>query len=286
MEGDLSLNNRDFPEEEFITTGDIGTLNTEKPIRSVSQFLQYSRCAKQYKYIYRDKATRRSSLSMLCGSTVHKAIEVFLKSRLEKGLTLTEIEIKKEVMDYWNINIPHITRQHNEDPEQLLIEANKLIGVVYPWLLDQRPLYSELQIVHDDPNKPFVLRGIIDYIDEDHKLIDFKTSSKTPAQTYRNSGVYKLSFDHELQLTIYKWLFEQNKNVEIKQTSVIYLVKNEDPKLIEVVGKIDKIKTDSALKWLEEIEKYICMGAFPSNRPSFFCSSKLCSFWEICTGLT
>jgi CRISPR/Cas system-associated exonuclease Cas4 (RecB family) len=104
------------------------------------------------------------------------------------------------------------------------------------------------------------VRGIIDIIDDDGRIIDIKTSSRRPS---------KVSSDHAFQLATYTHLLGQEVS---GATRIDSLVATKDPQLV----LIDHAPGESGRKLVEQIYPLVAEGInnglFIPNRASTLCS--------------
>ena len=113
------------------------------------------------------------------------------------------------------------------------------------------------------------VRGIVDLLDTDGRIVDFKTASKRP------NG---LSADHSLQLTTYAMItpgasglcrldtVTKTRTVQVIQQS--YQVGSEDRRFAETLYPM--------------VQESIQDGIYPPHRNGPMCSRRYCGYWHEC----
>ena len=260
----------------------IEKIDTTKPMRSISQFLQYLRCPKQFKYVYVDKRPRQTSGAMHLGSTCHKMVEYF-HTEVLAGNVPECIDVLRIGEAYWEANVGNIMFQPREaDPAVLKQTSLDLFEIYYPTLKTIKPKYTEEDMVIDSPDLPFLLRGIVDLVTADNELIDLKTSGKTPPKSKEVAGEYTLIKGHELQLYTYALILQESKGITITDASIHYLVKSKVPKVVPVSLKIEPKNIEEIKEFMICINEAIVAGVFPPNRVGFACGKASCAYWKDC----
>ena len=114
------------------------------------------------------------------------------------------------------------------------------------------------------------VRGIIDIIEGEGRVIDIKTTSRKPS---------KISGDHAFQLATYVALLGDGGSGEARLDS---LVATKDPQLIQ----IEHSSGESGGKLVERmyplVAEGIAGGLYLPNRSSSVCSRRYCSFADAC----
>ena len=114
-----------------------------------------------------------------------------------------------------------------------------------------------------------LVRGRVDLIDDQGRVIDLKTAAKSP------SGV---PHRQRVQLATYKKLVPGC----FGEAQVITVVKNKTPKVVTTTataGQADEEMIESLYPLAQEGMR---SGLYYPNRESFLCSRRRCSYWAAC----
>jgi putative RecB family exonuclease len=190
----------------------------EKPRKnfSASKIDLFKSCPLKYKFKYVDKIEKKeeNAPSLTMGITYHKAMEYIyfciankIKIDLDMCDKIVDEELDRSMCSYmsdieWNefvsklkmIVRKYTNRRNKQTP--LVIDGNIMSEVEFnvPMI---NPLTNEkLDNVY--------LIGFMDMIDENYKIIDFKTSSKAYSQD---------KVDTAMQMTVYSYAFRQMFNI-------------------------------------------------------------------------
>ena len=88
-----------------------------------------------------------------------------------------------------------------------------------------RPIGVEVKLEAEIPGVPIPLVGVADLVREGNRLTDFKTTGVTP-----NPGLE--AWQHELQVTAYDLLIEENTGTAVSEAELVFLVKTKTPKIV------------------------------------------------------
>jgi putative RecB family exonuclease len=89
----------------------------------------------------------------------------------------------------------------------------------------EKPIGIEVSLEAEIPGIPIPLVGIADLVREGNKLTDFKTTGVTPNPLIE-------AWQHELQVTAYDLLIEDNTGQRVSEAELVFLVKTKTPKII------------------------------------------------------
>jgi len=226
-----------------------------EPMRlSPSAIMTHMKCPREFYYSYILRLPQPTSIHLLKGGIVHKALEVFYKGKFCKDLESAMSghyndawEAKKEDLDTLGMTPEELQYEKEDGALQLyiymikfrmkmdmLMRCKKASSPSHAYYL-LKPKFRELWLEDKDLN----LCRFIDkvYKDFDGNLIlgDFKTS-----QRY----VFVLKTDYKLQTGIYALLYHRCKGIIPDGVSVIYLRFGD-----EVVTDV----TPSMIKWALDI---------------------------------
>jgi hypothetical protein len=274
---------------DLINLNDEVHVEEKKPIRSWSQFSLYMRCPELYRATYIDKEIKRvGNLKMHVGSAVHYAHEKLCENRMAGNEDLTLEETKAAAEKYWHDGLEKIPE---ENITTLSLERSTMLKsteAYYKFFSKSEiaPLHVEQNVLWYPEGYPFGVRMIIDRIDKGGKLVDLKTSGKTPPKSRKTGKHYiQNGMGYDMQLDLYLLGMRNVLNIEPTSASLEVVVKSKMPKVVRVEHEVNEDRLKSIMDLMANLEEGIQAGNFPKNRLGTFCSSYMCENWEPCTGI-
>ena len=243
---------------------------------SSSQINLYSQCSLKYKFQYVDLLPRPFKPSGLAfGSALHSALSWFHRESMTNGGVALEKLYKIFDADWYSQRTEvEIRYKNGEDETKLAVLAREMLAL-YLNLPPKRARASEVPFsipltLPGDGKNLIYLEGVIDLIEIDDVITEFKTS----AQMMDSKDA-----DESLQLTIYSYAYEKIYQRPPKTLKVIDFVKSKKPKLITLETRRDA----SGYRRLYGIAAQVLKGInlkifFP--RASFWC--KDCEYADQC----
>jgi RecB family exonuclease len=202
------------------------------------------------------------------GSAVHRAQEFFFTYKLTERKAPPVEEALGAYEAAWEAELDAVEFRDDEDPAAMRAEGRALAGLYLGEVGDKIEPAAVEQAVAGEIGGVAV-RGFIDLIDVHGRVIELKTTSKSP------SGV---SDREKLQLTTYDQLSPLSRG----QATVYSVVKNKTPKLVEHPWSV----TPEAVRYAETMYQAavqgVADGLFYPRRGSNRCSRKYCPFWREC----
>ena len=245
---------------------------------SVSQINLYRTCSLKYRFQYIDqlpKLTRPAAL--VFGSAVHAALEWLHKARKAGGqpplddlLRVFEADWHAQCLDV-EILFPAGT-----SPAQLLVKGKELLSAYYhtpPRPVQDAEVFFQVPLVNPVTGEVLEvpLRGVMDLIEADGTLIEFKTS-------LRRVPVADLP-DH-VQLTAYSYAYELLFGRAPTALQLVNLVRTRNP-TIETHTTAREPRDYERLFYLaKEVHRGIQAGVFIPNRGCWLC--KDCEYERDC----
>jgi len=243
---------------------------------SNSQISLYSQCSLKYKFQYVDLLPKHFKPSGLAfGSALHSALSWLHRESMTTGGVPLEKLYKIFDADWYSQRTEAEIRYKNgEDETKLAVLAKEMLAL-YLNLPPKRARASEVPFsipltLPGDGKNLIYLEGVIDLIEIDDVITEFKTS----AQMMDSKDA-----DESLQLTIYSYAYEKIYQRPPMALKLIDFVKSKKPKLITLETRRDK----SSYQRLYGITAQVLKGInqkvyFP--RTSFWC--KDCEYAEQC----
>jgi len=242
---------------------------TPRPIGkhySISQLNQYKKCPASWYFGYVEKIKFIPGSSLVLGRAVHKAIELNFKQKITSYMDLPLSDVIREYYKSFDKEAITATFREDENIGEIREGGAKILTMFHT---KRSPEIFPAKV--EEPFEIMVLGhlfvGRIDLIDESGMLMDIKTSSKTPSD---------ISADYLLQLTMY------SRAKGLTQCRLETMVNKKQPDCITQVMEI----TDAHQKHLDNVIKGVVCGmenqVIYTNRESFLCSDKWCSYWKEC----
>jgi RecB family exonuclease len=177
-------------------------------------------CSAKYRYKYLLGLPDPAGGSAARSRAVHKAIEYYMRSRMN-GLVLDGEAVTNEWDQIWDEVTETTEFADHENVDSLKASGATLAGKYLREAAPQiNPIAVEVPVCGEIAGVR--VRGIIDIIDENGRIIDVKTSSRKPS---------KVTGDHAFQLATYTHLLDQEVSGE---TRIDALVATKDPQLVQV----------------------------------------------------
>lgn len=243
---------------------------------SVSQLNVYLACGLKYRFQYIDrlpKTFRPSALAL--GSAIHAAVEWLNRERIDrKDPTLEELF---QVFDsQWETETQklEIRFKEGETYEEFKQKAREMLRLYYeqgPRSIQSAEVPFEVPLIHTETGEvlPVLLKGYIDFIEEDGIIGELKTSSTT----------WPDNLKYMLQLTAYHYAYSILFKEEPRGIKLINLTKAKTPK-IEILSAERSVKDHNRFfSIIKEFLKAVDAGIFLPN-PSYRC--KECEYNGIC----
>jgi len=167
---------------------------------SYSQIRTYLICPRKYSFNYVEEISVPLNDKLLLGTLVHETLERYFRLRLKGG------GAGPEEMEGWFIEEFLQARDNREilwsdQPERVRKRGAGMIRhFIHDLASDFSPLMVEKELEAPLDGCPVNLRGVIDLVEEDLTITDFKTATARWSRSrLRHSS---------LQMVVYKYLFE------------------------------------------------------------------------------
>jgi RecB family exonuclease len=239
---------------------------------SHSQIRTYNECPRKYFFIYVEEIPRPVNDKLFLGEMFHSAIEQYFQQRINGspieddavvaifGASFDEAAAAREIT--WQAS-PRHTRERG------LAFLNYFLKHIAPAI---RPLMVEKELCVELPGSGVRLKGILDLVEEDFCITDFKTTSSKWSPSKARSMP---------QMIIYQYLFERTFGP--MQSSLKYEVLyakdagNVRHQTFRVVPESDAV--DKLLAMIHFVAERIDEGAFPANETPF---CRYCEYKGLC----
>lgn len=160
---------------------------------SPSQVSNYMTCPAKWYFRYLIGLSEPTTGALALGKAFHGTLARNFRQKLSTGRDINTLELREVFAEEWALAVSDAALRDDEDAGELAATGQVLAatyvteaaGPLHPHAVEQT-VQGEIAGVK--------VRGIVDLLDTDGRVVDFKTASKRP------NG---LSADHSLQLTTY-----------------------------------------------------------------------------------
>lgn len=235
---------------------------------SASQINLYLQCSLKYRFQYIDKLPRPFKPSgLVFGSVIHSTLDWFNKERIRGNAFSMEKLLKIFEADWFSQKVETEIRYKNGETENGLLAIGKQILNQYFHSDQKMPVDAEIpfSLPLVDPMTGEVLglnvKGIMDLIEKDHVLVEFKTSART---------INQQDLQGSLQLTCYSYAYEMLFQKVPRLIKVVNFVKTRAPKMLVLEAKREKKDSQRFFHMAKEVLRGIYSEIF-FPRPSFMC---------------
>ncbi len=250
-------------------------MNLPKDYISYNQIRQYQTCPKKYHYSYIENLRLPINEKVYLGSVIHSVIEFVLKQKISGKLS-----DDKEIFEYYNQQFDNL-QQANEICWDSSPAKNRDRGLSFiKYFLHEMadnidPLMVEEELEVEIPELKIRLKGIIDLVEKNFSLTDFKTTTSRWSKDRAKSAF--------LQMVIYKHLFEKtydNIGSELKLV-VVYSKNKSGVRHQQFAIKSADADMEKMFDIIKFVSENISKGVFYKNQ-SYACN--FCDFKAICLG--
>lgn len=237
-------------------------------VLSPSQANAYLDCSAKWFFKYFRNLPDVTDAKRALGLAVHKAIEHNFRQKIDSKKDVGREALIEIFAAAWK---EEAGKAHfAEGDDQAEIERTGTV-LVQKYLIEAAPEIQPIAVEHPVSGTigGVKVRGYVDVLDTNGRIIDLKTSSKKPTE---------ITPDHMRQLATYTQITPGASGKVIVQT----LVKTKTPQLVEqnhTVKDADIRHTQIIYPLAQEGMR---SGLYSPNRNSMFCSRKGCAFWKAC----
>jgi PD-(D/E)XK nuclease superfamily len=219
-----------------------------------------------FKYGLSEPEPKNSALAL--GSAVHRALEANFREKVTTKEDLDTLGVVALFRMAWQEQADQTEFRDDEDPAALGKVGEQLVAKYMdeaaPWI---QPAAVELDVAGEIGGVR--VRGKIDLLDEDGRVVDVKTAARKP---------FGIAPDYAFQLATYRQITPGASGEARLDT----LVKTKTVQLIQqgyTVGEQDLRATEVLYPLVQE---GIANGLYFPNRQSLTCSRRNCAFWRQC----
>jgi hypothetical protein len=250
------------------TNGALAAKTNPAPVLSPSQVRCFFECPARWWFKYGLQLPERKNSSLALGLAVHQALEVNFREKLETREDLETTGVVIVFREAWMEQVPHTEFASGESQGDLRRLGERLVAKYMDEVAPTvEPAAVELDVQGEISG--VAVRGRVDVLDVEGRLIDFKTASRRPSY---------VSPDYAFQLATYRQI-TPGASGEVRIDS---LVKTQTVQIVQqaYTGSDNTSRfpwpsapSDTGPEW----------PGYPAPpRQSMLCSQKHCSFWKHC----
>jgi CRISPR/Cas system-associated exonuclease Cas4 (RecB family) len=238
------------------------------PVLSPSQVRTFLDCQARWWFKYRLQLPERKTSSLALGLAVHRALELNFREKLETREDLETTVVVMIFRDAWMEQAGQTEFTPDESQQDIRRTGERLVAKYMDEVAPRiEPAAVELDVQGDIAGVG--VRGRVDLLDDEGRLIDIKTASRRPSW---------VSPDYAFQLATYRQITPGASG----EARIDCLVKTNTPQIVQqgyTVGEADLQATRVLFPLVREA---MGSGTYCPNRQSMLCSQKHCSFWKQC----
>lgn len=255
-----------------------------KPHVSASQIKTYLNCGEQYRRRYIEKHIIPPGVAATRGTSVHKGAELNFRQKIK---TRKDLPVK-EIVDYAATVFDEQIKREGVflSPDEEAVGQAKVVGeakdttVRLTELLAKEvaPAYQPLLVEEKQrivlPKAPRDILGVLDLVDENRVIVDFKSRKKTGRQD---------DWDADIALTIYSMSLHARDGKPPAGIVVEELVDTKVPKRVTWRTTRTRPDYEAVVARINTVVGGVEAGVFlPANTGWWGCSPKYCGYWNSC----
>lgn len=235
---------------------------------SPSQANTYMTCPAKWYCRYLIGLSEPTTGALALGKVFHATLARSFRQKIGTGRDMESRELREVFAEEWSSAIADAALRDDKDAVEIAATGQMLVAAYITEAAGPLQPHAVEQTVQGEIAGVKV-RGIVDLLNTDGRVVDFKTSSKRP------NGV---AADHVLQLTTYAMItpgasglcrldtVTKTKTVQVIQQS--YQVGAEDRRFAKALYPM--------------VQESIRDGIYPPHRSGPMCSRRYCGYWREC----
>jgi CRISPR/Cas system-associated exonuclease Cas4 (RecB family) len=238
------------------------------PVLSPSQVRCFFDCPARWWFKYGLQLPERKNSSLAVGLAVHQALEVNFREKIDTQEDLETAGVVIVFREAWMEQVPETVFTADESQGDLRRLGEKLVAKYMDEVAPTvEPAAVELDVQGEISGVR--VRGRVDVLNVEGRLIDFKTASRRPSC---------VSPDYAFQLATYTQ-FTPGASGDVRIDS---LVKTQTVQIVQQAYTVEEPDIRATRVLYAMAQKAMGSGMYCPNRQSLLCSQKHCSFWKHC----
>ena len=238
------------------------------PVLSPSQVRTFLDCQARWWFKYGLQLPDRKTSSLALGLAIHRALELNFREKLETHEDLDTAGVVMIFRDAWMEQAGQ-TDFSADESQQDIRRAGERLGAKY---MDEVAPKVEPAAVELDVQGEIAgvrVRGRVDLLDIDGRLVDIKTASRRPSW---------VSPDYAFQLATYRQITPGASG----EARIDCLVKTNTPQIVQQSYTVGEADLQATRVLFPLVREAMWSGTYCPNRQSILCSQKHCGFWKQC----
>lgn len=256
----------------------------KRPNVSPTQLEMYCRCPESYRRRYLENEVIPPGIALLKGSGFHKGAETNMRQKIDthKDLPVSDIVDAAVAAFETGVHGDFILSDEEESRGATVVISDAkddLAEMADVHAKEQAPEYQpamvEKRVRIELPQAPRDLLGIIDLVDDQQRVVDFKTAGRRKAQDEADSST---------QLTVYAAAFQHMTGTPPADIRLDCVVQSKTKTVRQVVTtKRDTADFTALAHRINAVTQAVAAGSFPPSLPgTWWCSPKFCGYWNTC----
>jgi hypothetical protein len=239
-------------------------------VLSPSQVRTFFDCPARWWFKYGLHLPEQKNSSLALGLAVHQALEVNFREKIETQEDLETPGVVMVFREAWMEQVPETVFTSDESQGDLRRLGERLVAKYMDEVAPKvEPAAVELDVQGEIGGVR--VRGRVDILDVEGRLIDFKTASRRPSW---------VSPDYAFQLATYQQITPGASGA----VRIDSLVKTQTIQIVQQAYTVEEPDTRATQVLYPMAQKAMGSGMYCPNRQSLLCSQKHCSFWKHCEG--
>ncbi len=238
------------------------------PVLSPSQVRTFLDCQARWWFKYGLQLPERKTSSLALGLAIHRALELNFREKLETREDLDTAGVVMIFRDAWMEQAGQTEFSPDESQQDIRRAGERLVAKYMDEVAPKvEPAAVELDVQGEIAGVR--VRGRVDLLDVEGRLIDIKTASRRPSW---------VSPDYAFQLATYRQITPGASG----EARIDCLVKTNTPQIVQQSYSVGEADLQATRVLFPLVREAMGSGTYCPNRQSILCSQKHCGFWKEC----
>lgn len=250
----------------------------DTPYYSQTRINMALRCMKQYFFRYVEGIKEKPKAALTVGLSIDHGNNVNLTQKIITRKDLDEEDVLDAVSDKFD-ELSMDTNWDGEDQglqKDLTINLSRMVHRKLAPSINPISVQESFKIITQEP---YNLIGVIDYVEDNGTVVDFKTSKRPYTEDSITRNVQAALYDLAYELTYKTKSSGFRFDVAVKPT------KTRNVQIQQVSGKVAESDREWLLNTVNCIHKAVEAGAeLPAPDGVWWCCEKWCAYWHRCKG--
>ncbi|MBI4480216.1 MAG: PD-(D/E)XK nuclease family protein [Acidobacteria bacterium] len=237
-------------------------------VLSPSQVSTYLACPAKWYFRYLVGLSEPATGALALGKAFHATLAANFRQKMVLGCHMQPSEVRDVFAEEWKLASADVELREDEDASELASTGEALaIAYISEAACSVQPRAVEQAVAGEIAG--IKVRGVVDVLDVEGCVVDFKTASKRP------NGI---TAEHGLQLTTYAIIVPGASGVCRLDT----VTKTKTVQVVQQTYEIGPEERRFAETLYPMVQDSIRDGLYPPHRNSPLCSRRHCGYWREC----